>query len=53
MEKEWENFWVTGHVSDYLSYKNHYQEETEEQNVHGTIDYRDRDGDKHHAHIGL
>ena len=53
MEKEWEDFWVTGRVNDYLSYKNHYKEETEEQNVHGTIDYCDRDGDKRHADIGL
>lgn len=52
MEKEWDDFWVTGRVKDYLSYKDHYKE-AEEQKVHGTIDYCDGDGDKHHAHIGL
>ena len=54
MEKKWEDFWVTGRVTDYLSYKNHYKEtDKEEQGVHGTIDYCDGDGNKHHAHIGL
>ena len=60
MEKEWEDFWVTGTVGDYLSYKNHYQVESTQnesdkrgQRVHGTDNHGDRDGDKHHAHIGL
>lgn len=27
MEKEWEDFWVTGSVKDYLNYKNCYKDE--------------------------
>jgi len=54
MDKGWENFWATGKVEDYLNYKNHYKEEDkEEQKVHGTNDYGNRDGDKHYAHFGL
>lgn len=28
MEKEWEDFWVTGRVSDYLNYKDCYKGES-------------------------
>ena len=27
MEKSWENFWTTGKVEDYLTYRNHVTEE--------------------------
>ena len=68
MEKEWEDFWVTGRVSDYLNYKDCYKDESEPEDqkasglnkrkqgnrgFHGTDNYGDGDGDKHHAYIGL
>ena len=56
MEKEWEDFWVTGRVNDYLSYKNHYEvtnKEIGEQDLNGRSDYCDGNGDKHHANIGI
>ena len=55
MEKEWEDFWITGRVSDYLNYKDCYKDESKQGNkeFHGTDNYGDRDGNKHHAHIGL
>ena len=53
MEKEWEDFWVTGRITDYLSYKDHYKQETEEQKLHGTNDYSHGNGDGYHAYIGL
>ena len=53
MEKEWDDFFVTGRVNDYLSYKDHYKEEAEEQKVHGTITDCDMEGDKHHADFRL
>ena len=28
MEKEWEDFWITGRVGDYLNYKNCYYGES-------------------------
>ena len=30
MEKSWENFWTTGRVEDYLTYRNRVTEEEEE-----------------------
>ena len=31
MEKEWEDFWVTGSVKDYLNYKNCYEDEPQKE----------------------
>lgn len=54
MEKSWENFWTTGKVEDYLTYRNRVDEEDkkeEEKKVHGTIGDCDRNGSKHHAYF--
>ena len=54
MEKSWENFWTTGKVEDYLTYRNRVDEEDkkkEENKVHGTIGDCDRNGSKHHAYF--
>ena len=53
MEKEWDNFWVTGKVEDYLTYKNHYRQEERDTKTNGRDDYVDRNGDKHHADFGI
>ena len=29
MEKEWEDFWVTGSIKDYLNYKNCYEDKAQ------------------------
>ena len=31
MEKEWEDFWVTGSIKDYLNYKNCYEDKTQKE----------------------
>lgn len=58
MEKTWNDFWMTGKVEDYLSYKNgmygeHKDENPKEikkeqgnQNIHGTVSSIYRDGTK-------
>ena len=54
MEKSWENFWTTGKVEDYLTYRNRVDEEDkkkEENKGHGTIGDCDRNGSKHHAYF--
>lgn len=33
MEKSWENFWTTGKVEDYLSYRNRVTEKKEENDL--------------------
>lgn len=56
MEKTWNDFWMTGKVEDYLSYKNSAQDkskdkysqetkkEQKDQNIHGTVGGAYRDG---------
>uniref|UniRef100_UPI004057040C hypothetical protein n=1 Tax=Agathobacter sp. TaxID=2021311 RepID=UPI004057040C len=56
MEKTWNDFWMTGKVEDYLSYKNSTQDgkrgenpketkkEQKGQNIHGTVSGAYRDG---------
>ena len=54
MEKSWENFWTTGKVEDYLTYRNRVDKEDkkeEESKVHGTAGDRDGNGSKHHAYF--
>lgn len=58
MEKTWNDFWITGKVEDYLSYKNstqekqqgNYPQETKkkqkDQNIYGTTGSIYRDGAK-------
>ena len=48
-EKAWDNFWMTGKVDDYLSYRN----SVKERNDNGTVSECDRDGANNHAHIGI
>ena len=49
MEKSWENFWTTGKVEDYLSYRNVEKEDR----VHGTVGDSDGNGLKCHADIRI
>ena len=57
MEKTWENFWTSGKVEDYLSYRNHLEEETKarkgerESKEDGTVGSSDGDGTFHHANF--
>ncbi|MBQ2900229.1 MAG: hypothetical protein IJE49_00075 [Agathobacter sp.] len=54
MEKSWENFWTTGKVEDYLTYRNCVDEEDkkeEENKVHGTVGDSDGNGSKYHAYF--
>lgn len=51
MEKSWENFWTTGKVEDYLSYRNGVTEKDERDN--GTVSSCYRDGAFDHANIGI
>ena len=49
MEKTWNDFWITGKVEDYLSYKNSTNDEWEnqkekDQDIHGTVSSVDRNG---------
>lgn len=55
MEKTWEDFWSSGKITDYLSYRNGLggeagvQKEQEEQEANGTGSGAYRDGVKCHA----
>lgn len=57
MEKTWENFWTSGKIEDYLSYKNSVAEKQtqenkqEEKDKNGTVSSSDRNGAFHHADI--
>ena len=54
MEKSWENFWTTGKVEDYLTYRNRVTSESEkeqERNTDGTVSNSDRNGSKYHAYF--
>lgn len=56
IEKNWESFWLSGKVDDYLSYRNSMGDEEKykkELGEHGTVSNSDRDGVNYHAHIGL
>ena len=56
MEKSWENFWTTGKVEDYLTYRNRVDEEDkkeEEKETDGTVGNRDGNGAKRHADFGI
>lgn len=50
MEKTWEDFWMTGKVTDYLAYRGfastgrESQKEQKEQMSYGTVGSTDRDG---------
>ena len=35
MEKSWENFWTTGKVEDYLSYRNRVTDKEDEKDLSG------------------
>ena len=48
-EKTWNDFWMTGKVTDYLSYRNSVKEGQE----NGTTTRGDGDGAGHHADLGL
>ena len=52
MEKSWENFWTTGKVEDYLTYRN-AKESEEDERVNGTVSSCDGNGAFHHADFGL
>ncbi len=55
-EKTWDNFWMTGRVDDYLSYRNsigNVKEQIEESKTHGRVSKSDGNGVNDHAHIGI
>ena len=55
-EKTWDDFWASGRIDDYLSYRNSIgssREHIKEQERDGTVSSSDRDGVKRHAHIGI
>lgn len=49
MEKTWENFWATGKVEDYLTYRNVEKEE----HTDGTVSDSNGYGTFCHANLGL
>jgi len=49
MEKSWENFWTTGKVEDYLTYRNRATEEEKEKETDGTVGDSNGNGFKYHA----
>ncbi len=52
MEKTWENFWLTGKVTDYLEYRNKAEavlQQKEEKNTDGTSSFVDRYGTEGNA----
>lgn len=53
MEKTWDDFWITGKVTDYLAYRNASDDRCRAQKEpakHGTVDHRDGNGFDSHAH---
>ncbi len=55
-EKTWDDFWATGKIEDYLSYRScagNDEEHKKECKTHGTVSGSDGDGAKHNAHIGI
>lgn len=55
-EKNWNSFWISGRVDDYLSYRNSVRSEEEQKKelrADGTVSDCDRDGTNSHAHIGI
>ena len=55
-EKTWDDFWVSGRIDDYLSYRSSIEsskEHIKERERDGTVSSSDRDGLEHHAHIGI
>ena len=55
MEKSWENFWTTGKVEDYLTYRNRVtsseSEKEQERSTNGTVSNSDGNGSKYHAYF--
>lgn len=43
MEKSWENFWTTGKVEDYLTYRNRVDEDVHKQQDKERKEERERD----------
>ena len=55
-EKNWDNFWLSGRIDDYLHYRSSVgssDKHKEEREGNGTVSKCDRDGSNDHAHIGL
>lgn len=55
-EKTWDDFWMSGRIEDYLSYRNSISSDKEhikERECNGTVSSSDRDGLNDHAHIGI
>ena len=55
-EKNWDNFWLSGRIDDYLHYRNSVEgneEHKKERRDDGTVSSSDRDGTNNHAHFGL
>lgn len=55
-EKNWDSFWLSGRIDDYLHYRNSIgseEEQKKERRGDGTVSDCDRDGTNNHAHFGL
>lgn len=53
MEKTWDDFWISGKVTDYLAYRNAVDDgcsQQKELTEHGTVNQRDGDGFGGYAH---
>lgn len=60
VDDTWKNFWQSGKVTDYLSYRNSYADsyidrtkDSKEKSADVTNSRTDRDGFKRHAHWGI
>lgn len=55
-ENNWDSFWLSGRIDDYLNYRQSIgssEENKKERKGNGTVSSSDRDGANNHAHIGL
>ncbi len=55
-EKNWDSFWASGRIDDYLSYRNSVrscEEHKKEREEDGRVSSGNRDGANNHAHIGI
>lgn len=55
-EKNWDNFWLSGRIDDYLHYRScAYSSDKHKEDVktHGTVSDSDRDGTNGHANFRI
>lgn len=55
-EKNWDNFWLSGRIDDYLHYRSSVgssDKHKEDVKTHGTVSDSDRDGANGHANFRI